>query len=79
MASKYDPRIRLVDVSARAREVLGEKVAQDVGAITGRAMPEQDWRFEIDMPNGGTCIFPRYATAEYVVDRVAENKTEARA
>lgn len=78
MASEYDPRIRLVDVSVRAREVLGEKVAQDVGAITGRAMPEHDWRFEIDTPTGGTTTFNRYATADYVANRVDEYKTEAR-
>jgi hypothetical protein len=46
----YDPRLRIVDVAAHARELFGEKGA---AFIIGRPLPEHDYRFEVDTPTGG--------------------------
>lgn len=74
-AAEYDPRIRLVDVTAEAREAFGDEALRHLAAVTG-ASTGPSWRFEVDTPTGGTMTFNHTATAEYVAQVVAELKTE---
>lgn len=55
--------ITVVDVAETARRVL-----RDPEAITGRPMPEHDYRFSAKTPTGGEITFHRGATADHVAD-----------
>jgi hypothetical protein len=68
---KYDPRLRLVDVHARAVALFGAESVAELRAVTGQDPVDHDWRFEIDTPTGGSTTFNRHATAEYVAHYIA--------
>lgn len=66
------PTIRLVDVAAQARELLGD-AADDIARAGGRrgALPTHDWRFELDLPNAATATMHAGATARDVAAYLA--------
>jgi len=65
MTKKYRMNLRVIDVSAKARELFGTEVMQQLAPHRDPLLP--DYRFEIDTPTGGEVTFNRYATAEHVM------------
>ncbi len=61
LTDKTVVEVRVIDIVATAR-MLG----MDMSAITGRPMPEHDYRFSLAIPAGGEVTFSQDATAEHV-------------